>query len=410
MGKEKDYDQPGTLDRLSRRSFLKKAAIIGLGIVTAGPVLFGKRGSIEPNKSGVLDRLDISAIPEEIRDDILTAEELEKAHIKIYPTQDVKLYLRRSALGIPIFKDAKDGKINGAVISLVNHDRLSWNAVDRLPQEPKSVWQRLNRGANPKNWPESYWGDLKKYTQDKFNYHQNRKEFFIRELSWMDEDLKRARDNIERYNRLIKESTDAAATEIMKDWLQYWELKLAGITNTWEEKATRIQKEILEAENNIKQAEKEWSILNGPRDKAKDYYAEYGVSEPEGGLIRPDAEWDNKAYIYLLVGGKYKLHPAQSLPGPHQFNVYKEDQGYTVYPKDLSTPGFVLGHEVGHYEEHEKDTNESEDAANRLAYELLMRAWRLYQETGSTSGYPFVFVTNEGVIITKTRNLEASAS
>lgn len=401
MPRERDCDYLPP-EGMSRRRLLGLGVKTGLGVAIAGPVLFGKRSSIE-NTS-----LNISVVPEAIRDDILTAEELEKAHIKIYPTPDVKLYLRRSALEIPIFKDAKDGKINGVVISLVDHDRISWNAIDRLPPDPKSVLQKLRREKNPKNWPESYWQDLKKRTQSALNSHQQSKKIFTEDLAMVisGEREKKVRDNVILYRKLVaQDGTDVK--ELTKS-LKYLESELEDIFNGT--RVTQLQQSIAREERLIKEADNARVILHGPRNRAIEYFAEYGVSEPNGLMVMPLAEYGNKAYIYLAVKGESMPHPSQSFPSPDQFKVYPKMNGYDeVLHKETMTPGFILGHEAAHYEADEWSERERESAANRLAYELLMRAWRQYQETGSTSGYPFVFMTKEGVTITKTRDSEASA-
>lgn len=43
----------------------------------------------------------------------------------------------------------------------------------------------------------------------------------------------------------------------------------------------------------------------------------------------------------------------------------------------------------------------SEYEADTLMFNSIVDAWDKYQKTGDSSGYPFVFVTPEGIIITK---------
>lgn len=43
----------------------------------------------------------------------------------------------------------------------------------------------------------------------------------------------------------------------------------------------------------------------------------------------------------------------------------------------------------------------NERDTDHIALETILKAWKKYQETGDTIGYPFVFVTKEGITITK---------
>lgn len=118
-------------------------------------------------------------------------------------------------------------------------------------------------------------------------------------------------------------------------------------------------------------------------------------------FVQKHPQWLGKVYIYLSIGGKFEPHPRQSYPSPEFFEVNQEftkSIGYHVHPKE--GPGFSLHHEVAHYETDEHGIT-GEYESDRIAYERLMKAWQKFQETGDSSGYPFVFVTPEGITITK---------
>ncbi len=118
-------------------------------------------------------------------------------------------------------------------------------------------------------------------------------------------------------------------------------------------------------------------------------------------FLKENPQFANKVYIYLAVGGDLKPDPGESFPNPHQFEKHKSSLlGSIAYDRKSMTKsrGFVLNHEIHHY-------NPLGDAHGELATDLLTvdhiaGAWRKYQETGDTAGYPFVFVTNKGITIT----------
>lgn len=105
----------------SRRRFLRLGAA-GLALLVLLPEFSSEAQERSPN-------------------DVLTEQELEKAHIKIYQTPDTKLFLRRSAFELPLFRDAKNGKLNRVAIVLVDDDGIGWKTSETFPQEARQVWQ-----------------------------------------------------------------------------------------------------------------------------------------------------------------------------------------------------------------------------------------------------------------------------
>lgn len=388
-------DKRDTSQSIFGRKFTRRQ--IAKGLVGVGGVV--ATGVILPRVIS-----DIGAKPKEytrplgLPIDVLTEEELGQAGISIHPTSEVQLYIRKGALEIPLFKDSVNHKINGLVISLVDHDRLSWNAVSRLPEEPRSVLQKFI--ANPKDWPEDYWQDLKRYENEMIRFHDqqklNEEEDLAKIVSGKKERL--IRENIEFYK------SNKQKNETSKEYqgsLEYWQDVLKDLLSGEEEK--RVRKNIKVEEARKREAEEGLRVLEGPRNEAEKYFAEYGVRAPQGIFIEPRPVRNNKAYIYLCVKGDYQPHPDQSYPAPQHFSKFTKKDTYTIHAKDI-LPGFHFRHELGHYEEKEDEENKAEEAANRIAYERLLEAWKYYQETGDDSGYPFVFVTKEGFTIT--RNLQ----
>lgn len=115
-------------------------------------------------------------------------------------------------------------------------------------------------------------------------------------------------------------------------------------------------------------------------------------------------------YIFLAVGEPLAPHPKQSYPNPKQIEETNKlpARGYRF--GYLGLPGFVLRHEIEHYEDDPnlgktlpgyKETLPFEYQIDTLAYESIVKAWEKYQKTGDTSGYPFIFETKEGLIFTK---------
>lgn len=118
-------------------------------------------------------------------------------------------------------------------------------------------------------------------------------------------------------------------------------------------------------------------------------------------------EWDGKVYLYLCVRGQsLKPNPADSYPTPDWFQTKQYEHGmddYDVIPKgrDRSTAGFFMRHEASHYEPNLILPSHNEHDTDHLALDGIHQAWEKYQASGDTSGYPFVFVTDKGITITK---------
>lgn len=75
--------------------------------------------------------------------DVLSDEELKKFNIRICSTLNTQLYLRPSALNIPLFADARGGVIDEAVIAFVDDNYLTYDSTRELPEDARMLWDAV---------------------------------------------------------------------------------------------------------------------------------------------------------------------------------------------------------------------------------------------------------------------------
>lgn len=377
-----------TYKQLSRREFLKESAVVAGTAAAVGAGIYAANRAYKQSPEGRAQD-DAYPKPEGLPDDILSKEELAKVGITVYQTPDVQLYIRRGALEIPVFKDAANKRINGLVISLVDHDRLSWNVVNKLPDEARKAWQDFH--PHPKQYAESYWGKLAEYYKNKRDWYGSRRELTSKILE-LEEGL--ANINLRQIELLVGAGADLEEAMRIKRERVELAAKLRSLRLQQIEWESRKEQELSELLN----------AATEPRDKAIEYFAENGIDDNHvtGHILTPKNKSSRmKTFIYVSVGKGRKPTPDQSLPNPGWFVL--DGENGPIYTGE-NNPGFTLRHELGHYEGKRQESDnkqEGEDEANKLAYEGIAEAWRKYQETGDTEGYPFVFVTKEGITITK---------
>lgn len=123
--------------RLTRRDVIKGTAAIALQAAiatTIGDIAHEQLTS--DSKKSPQDPIEKS--PQlELPADILTYKQLEEAHIRIPENSEVKLFLRESALNLPLFKDAKEGLLDEVVIVLVNAPYINKETLETLPDDLK---------------------------------------------------------------------------------------------------------------------------------------------------------------------------------------------------------------------------------------------------------------------------------
>ncbi|MBI2039737.1 hypothetical protein HYT18_01565 [Candidatus Microgenomates bacterium] len=412
--------------RLSRRTFLK-GTVVTIGGV--GAVL------VEVNLGWIrslLDKLPVPDVPpREKFNDLLEPEQLRINGIRIYQTSRVKLYLREGIFDFPLFKDAKEGKIVGVNIVLVDHTSLSWNASEKLSEEARLVWQAFS--VHPQEEPEDYWRSKIKQAEDDVKSAQERIQSWQERMSKFTtgEYQKEVEESIADYQRWIQEITSPQLRGEYEESLRYWEEKLRKIKNG--ELKKEYEENIASNQSLADEGNKELAIL---RDQPRAIAHEAENGGPQGSFTRLDRyqkmkeeykgkypqleqrhkelfvnypELHNQVFIYIVVGGEFKPHPQQSYLEPGWFQEYPwipqlrdvgREKAYHRYSEPF-TAGTTLRHEAFHYEsEGEKSAADEYDADTRV-FESVVSAWEKYQQTGDTSSYPFVFVTREGITVTK---------
>lgn len=75
--------------------------------------------------------------------DILSEEELSKLRVRICSTFNTQLYLRPSALSIPLFADSRRGTIDETVIALVDDNYLTHDSTRDLPDDVRMLWDAI---------------------------------------------------------------------------------------------------------------------------------------------------------------------------------------------------------------------------------------------------------------------------
>jgi len=148
-----------------------------------------------------------------------------------------------------------------------------------------------------------------------------------------------------------------------------------------------------------------WEVLNDAETKSYgEFLSDNTLSQKTPEFLKNHPEFTNKIFIYLAVGGKSQPNPKDSYPDPQWF----QDHKVLLSPYRFQTSfsgnlrGFVLRHEIYHYGNESFDLSYilTERKADTLAFESIAQAWKKYKETGDSSGYSFVFVNKEGIMIT----------
>lgn len=363
---------------ISRKEFLKKTAL-ALTAVALGVGLGGRDKIKAPS-------------PGELPPDLLTEEELKRAHIKIYPTPHVQLHLRRGVLELPLFKDASQGKLDEVVIALVNHDTVSWEATESLPPDAKLLWRNFNKDPI-EEWREREFKNLKA--------RQLQLEEELRGYKQVDEESElRFKETLKRY------FPEEMGRRQLEDF--YEARRKYGAKREELEKLLNMIKNLKEIEppEEIKEEARDsfaiGLIIDGRLDFKKD---------PK--FFQRHPEFTNKVFIYLAVGGKLKPKPQQSYPDPEWLKSHAELWEGRVVGVGDSSLGYALRHEIGHFESSgrgDKRGYKTEPEADAFAMNSLVEAWRKFQSSGDTSGYSFVFVTAEGLTFTKKRESSPDAT
>lgn len=418
---DKVEQEPGS--KINRRDVLKLGVRAAALAAVAGTIGLGAKGNKRPESVP-------EAIPESIRDEILTANELKANHITINPTQDVQFYLRRSALGqFEAFKDAREGKLKEVVITLVDAESLSWNAMQGVPDGPRLAWQ--SRHLHPSEEPESFWEKKVKDTQQGRNYWK-----FVFESASFDLESVTSGAAEEKYRLELAQAERALGDPgvsdktASQDYRKFLLIKLEAVRDGTAKKG--LEEAIAKASEMLSMQTERLEMLG---DRAKAIEAELGLGVGVGEYIKVDAqtvktraEWEaqntdflkrsgsilsghpelfEKVFIYVCVGGRQEPDPSDSFISPDR---YVETDGFAEDPQKVkdegkyrfsgpNTTGTVARHELFHIAK--EGFGSPEYDADTGGFESIAAAWRKYQKTGDTKGYSLIFVTKKGATITK---------
>lgn len=384
-------------DTEGRRSFLGRLRRIGAGIV-------GVSAGLLPKKEGTI-------APKEIPKDILSFEELSAAHIKINQTPDTSLFLRKSALEIPLIKDASSGKYSGVEITLIDAEEITWNSTEKISEDAKLVIRNvmINPEIRLKQEKERQLQEVqlaKKALEEK--------DQLIKDYN---EKMSKIKDEIEAKTKVL--GNLAASTERDKLWHE-----VSGLNGIYDEMRINLPKVNSQQREGLERAYLEQSrrFNKVDWDKKLSEFKEEGFSNalfipvdnkyaPE--LVQRYSQLGNKVFIFIPVKGQSTPNPEESYPNPGYIKESTIDPNHPrIYKYDSfdasKYPGFILGHELSHYDHSTLEASSDEFKADIGAFEILQKAWIGFKKTGDNSGYPFVFVNKEGITITSSPNSQVA--
>ena len=99
-----------------------------------------KEGSKKAAETAPFKTEEPTPLPPGLPKDTISPEQLQRQHIRVIQTEQVKLYLRENISEFQLFNDAKNGKINEAVIVLVDASFLVWNMNNEVPKEARQIF------------------------------------------------------------------------------------------------------------------------------------------------------------------------------------------------------------------------------------------------------------------------------
>lgn len=400
--------------RSSRRSLLKGVVKGGIGaLALSTPFISGRDGAEKP-----------------ISPDIVSPEELSEYGIQILNTDETQLYIRKSAFEeFDIFKDAKEGKIKGSVIiTLVDDDSLSWDAMGRVDDK---LVRTLGLAIieDPIKYVDENYDEIRKNAEVEF---EARRSSYKRSL----QDLKMLNDG--SLSGVVRDDLDSlrAQRKLFPDNPVLLKPLDAQILAT-QERLKRIEsgeeREILtdEIEEDLARLQQAELVLRSTttRDDAIEYFEKDSpvlgmIGRPEKGIafsssrfterqkelgaqldeISPN--WKDNIYIFVSVGGRLTPKPKDSFPQQGWYEKYKRPFLFPIflpdqYVVDISDPNmrggtaFVLRHELSHYGT--EGNLHDERQTDLKALDSLAGASDRFQNSGDTSGYPFVFKNKHGI-------------
>lgn len=291
--------------------------------------------------------------------DLLGQEELHESHIQVNQTADTTLILRRGIFDHDLFRDARNGHVNKVVITLVDEPTifLEGAPIDKLSDEAKSALSIFRSITMTRNERLMFLNPL---------IAQWESHVALLEKAYSPIELASARKTLEklRLERFNVPSENTASTGYFM-----------STNRVFLESVIQVHKSV-NPENPIIQ-------------RLKDF-------------ISKNPELLDRVYFFVASSEHFRgAKPSQSIPDPSILveieGANQESESYRY--KSVGYPGIVLLHEVCHYSPQGGPLNEYK--ADTKVNEFITRAWQKFNETGDTTGYPFVFLNNHGMTITK---------
>ncbi len=394
---------------LSRRKFLRRAGAAGAAVLIAKTIGTGKSPEeaqvsasspipinpphdhsshihtfpLPPALGGGEEPLtsdEPSHEPAILPDDVISKEQLAKSHIRIVDEHlDTKLFLRKKALDqFKLFRDAKTGRVDEAVIVLVNGQSLNWKNVQKLPEKERDIYRAIYDG--PEDEPvRQYLRSVKSYESDIVYW----KGILSGEIKpdpksppFDNNKIIEFIENQERQLTLLKSKGPPVLTPAEFEDRSQEPIGWGVIAHTY----------------NLIVNPSTWENPQDPKVKRQKM-----VQEKYGNL-------NNKVYIFLAVEGNVEPNPKQQYPKPDRFKSYTGNPKGYIY-QDL-TLGFALAHELKHWKgmDGKYGITYDETGADAQAFSRMADARNLLDEEKDDSGYSFVFRNKRGMTITANQN------
>lgn len=410
-------EEQGLLNKkTSRRGFISGLIRTGIG---AGAIAAGI--SIPKDYSG-----ERRLLP-----DTLTSEELAANRIRIINSKDTELYLRNEVFDFELFRDAKEGKIDEVVITLVDNDSLAWNAFGEIDDEfVRTLGQSIAR--DPEKYVDENYESIR---EDSLSTLESTQKSYQRALS----DLKLLNDGeliptIEEEIRKLEEEglakiTNKIGRELIENQIKAMRERIQRIEDGSE-------RDILvdSIEKNRVTIERTQELLDNTNDResAVNYFSNnsstYGqIVKANNGIDFSNSDrftqrqrnlgekldsmepnWKNKVYVFISVGGRFTPKPEDSYPDPDWYEMYDNSAHFfaflnpEAYLVDMAHTRagapHILRHEVSHYREG-KLAPERETELRALA--SMTKASNRYRQEGDSGGYAFVFKNKHGITFAK---------
>ena len=386
---------------ITRRQFLTATVMAGLSVTLPG------------SSQGYKER---PSEPDSMPKDLLTTEELKGIHIYIHHSPNMDIHLRREALtSFPLFKDLQSGKIKRLDIILADTDGLSWKDSETFSPPAKEIYQTFMQ--DPTAPVNALYDEKTIQLRQEIKESQNQLDLLTLKIS--PEATQAATLEIQKLKAECTEglaqstqSQDSYMKSFFKSGLedidnpkylqreidvqlwknsQYAQLRreYEGLVKkfaTLDEERNQAIKDALEYDEYIGSGVAGRYLGMNPFDEPSDsIYAVY-----QKALLKKHPELEDRVVIVLALGAKMKSFE-KSFPQPDNFQIdqscltQESPSCYSISFNALS-PSHIVRHEISHYE------TGQERNADLKAFVSISEAWKKYQSTGDTSGYPFVFV------------------